>query len=111
MVWPSSSRSFDLDNVIYSYTQAAQKTESLLCPAGLAWKYAWQMDASLPLYGSDSFHPSLSGSVLATLTIYGALRNKKDFKFIQYSQSSWKSEISEAKLETLKQAALKALNK
>ena len=111
MVWPSSSRSFDLDNVIYSYTQAALKTESLLCPAGLAWKYAWQEDAGLPLYGPDGFHPSLTGSVLAALTIYGALRNKKDFKFIQYSQSSWKSEISEAKFETLKQAALKALDK
>ena len=109
MVWPSRSRSFDLDNVIYSYTQAAEKTESLLCPAGLAWKYAWQMDAELPLYGFDNFHPSLTGSVLAALTIYGALRNKKAFKFIQYSQFSWKSEIPEAKFEILKQVALKAL--
>ena len=108
MVWPSRSRSFDLDNVIYSYTQAAEKTGSLLCPAGLAWKYAWQMDAELPLYGFDNFHPSLTGSVLAALTIYATLRDKKASKSIQYNRLSWKSEISEVKFEVLKEAALKA---
>jgi hypothetical protein len=111
MVWPAVNRSFDLDNVIYSYTNAAQKTKSLLCPAGLAWKYAWQVNAELPLYGNDNFHPSMTGSVLAALTIYGALRDKKDFNFVKYHQLSWKSELSEAKFEILKQAALKSLGK
>ncbi len=107
MVWPSISRSFDLDNVIYSYTQAAQQTESLLCPAGLAWKYA----PDLPLYSPDNFHPSLAGSVLAAFTIYGALKDKKDFSFVQYNHISWKSAISEAQFEKMKEAALKALKK
>jgi hypothetical protein len=111
MVWPALNRSFDLDNVIYSYTNAAKKTESLLCATGLAWKYAWQTNAELPLYGNDNFHPSVMGSALAALTIYGALRDKKDFNFVKYSQLSWKSDVSEAKFEILKQAALKALKK
>jgi len=68
MVWPSKARSFDLDNVVHSYSNAAVKTSSLLCPAGLAWKYAWQSDSSLSLYSFDNFHPSLTGSVLAALT-------------------------------------------
>ncbi|MEQ8425170.1 MAG: hypothetical protein RIA63_10710, partial [Cyclobacteriaceae bacterium] len=61
MVWPSKSRSFDHDNVIYSYSNTAKKTASLLCPAGLAWKYAWEEDPNLPLYGNDNFHPSIMG--------------------------------------------------
>lgn len=111
MVWSAMSRSFDMDNVIYSYTQAAQKTESLLCPAGLAWKNAWQTDPNLPLYTTDNFHPSLTGSVLAALTIYGVLKEKKDFSFIQYTKVSWKSQISEIDFEKMKAAALKALTK
>jgi hypothetical protein len=111
MVWPSASRSFDLDNVIFSYTQAATQTSSLLCPAGLAWKHAWQADAQLPLYGADGFHPSVTGSVLAALTIYGVLKDKNNFEFINYSNVSWKNEMTAAQYKTLKQAALKALGK
>ncbi len=107
MVWPSVSRSFDLDNVIYSYTQAAQKTKSLLCPAGLAWKNA----ADLPLYSADNFHPSLTGSILAALTIYGVLKEHTDFSFLQYQRISWKSQVSERDFDKLKAAALKALTK
>ncbi|MES1220507.1 MAG: SGNH/GDSL hydrolase family protein [Bacteroidota bacterium] len=111
MVWPSKARSFDLDNVISSYTKAAEKTSSLLCPAGLAWKYAWQADSMMPLYSSDNFHPSVTGSVLSALTIYGRLTNKNDFDFIQYDNCTWKKDISEEKLKVLKKAALKAIGK
>ncbi len=111
MVWPSSSRFFDLDNVIDSYTQAAKQTQSILCPAGLAWKYAWQSTPSLPLYGNDNFHPSMTGSVLAAFTVYGALTNKANFDFLTTEKSPWSNEISEKNLELLKQAALKAMAK
>ncbi|HEY6502769.1 MAG TPA: hypothetical protein VIZ28_02225 [Chitinophagaceae bacterium] len=111
MVWPSKARSFDHDNVINSYTNAATKTASLLCPAGLAWKYAWQTDPELPLYSPDNFHPSTTGSVLAALTIYGSLAGKKNFDFIQYENCSWKNEISKDRLNVLVQAAVKALSK
>lgn len=111
MVWPSKARSFDLDNVISSYTNAAAKTSSLLCPAGLAWKYAWQDDAGLPLYSSDYFHPSITGSLLAALTIYGTLTGKNDFSFIQYDKSFWKNEVDSASLVKLVNAAVKAIDK
>jgi hypothetical protein len=111
MVWPSKARSFDWDNVIISYANAAGKTASLLCPAGLAWKYAWQADSSLPLYSPDNFHPSLTGSVLAALIIYGSLMGKDNFDFVEFSNYMWKNEMTEGRWEVLKQSALKALNK
>jgi hypothetical protein len=109
MVWPSKSRSFDRDGVITSYTKAAAATGSLLCPAGLGWKYAWQTDPSLPLYGADNFHPSVMGTVLAALTVYGAITGKMDFGFIQHNNCSWKVEVDAASFDTLKNAAIKAL--
>jgi hypothetical protein len=109
MVWPSSERLFDLDNVIHSYSNAAKQTASMLCPAGLAWKKAWETNPNLPLYSADGFHPSLMGSVLAALTIYGVLNNKDNFDFIQYETCSWKKEVSKSDFELLKRVALKAM--
>jgi hypothetical protein len=109
MVWPSESRIFDLDNVIYSYTQAAKTSSATLFPAGLAWKYAWQIDPDLPLYGSDRFHPSVAGSLLAAMTIYAVLQGKTNFDFIQRNNATWASEVSDDQLVKLKQAALKAI--
>ena len=109
MVWPSKARLFDLDNVIRSYTNAAEKTGSLLCPAGLGWKYAWQASPSIPLYGPDDFHPGMDGSVLAALTVYGVLAEKNDFNFIRHSKCSWKTEVDKSKFEILAAAALKAI--
>lgn len=111
MVWPSANRSFDFDNVIQSYTNAANATQSLLCPAGLAWKNAWNTDSTLPLYSDDDFHPSRMGSALAAITIYASLQNKATLDFIHPTEMSWKKEVSEDKLIILKQAALKALGK
>ena len=109
MVWPSKSRSFDLDNVIYSYTHAAKETGSLLCPAGLAWKNAWALDSSLALYGADNFHPGITGTVLAALTIYGAITGKSNFYFISHNSISWNENISKKQLDILKKAAIAAL--
>ena len=111
MVWPSSTRFLDLDNVIFSYTQAAKQTQSLLCPAGLAWKYAWQSTPSLPLYGNDNFHPSITGSLLAAFTVYGTLTHKANFDFLPTENPSWSHDVSAKNLELLKQAALKAMAK
>lgn len=111
MVWPSKSRSFDLDNVIYSYAHAADKTKSMLCPAGLAWKNAWALDSSLALYGADNFHPGIAGSVLAALTIYKTVTGINNFDFIRYDNISWHDEISKEKLDILKQAATGSLKK
>lgn len=106
MVWPSLSRSFDLDNVIYSYTEAAKVANAVLCPAGLAWKKAWEEDKSLGLYSRDDFHPNVKGSVLAALTIYASLFNKTNLDFIELDKTSWRKEMTEKEFDLLKRSAL-----
>ena len=108
-VWPSKSRSFDLDRVIGSYKKAAEQTNSLLAPAGLAWKIAWKANPGLPLYGPDDFHPSTKGSLLAAMTIYATIKRKNNFDFLHSSKASWQLEVPEAELEIGKSAALEAL--
>jgi hypothetical protein len=71
MVWPVRGHSFDA--VSASYREAATKSGSLIIPAGEAWRIALRMDATLPLYSADGFHPSPAGTYLAALTAYRAL--------------------------------------
>lgn len=106
-VWPSQARSFDRDACIDSYASAAEASNALLCPAGLAWKLAWEKDPKLPLYGPDQFHAGIHGSVLAAMTIYAAIQGKKDLDFIK--KSKWPS-ISKAQLDVMKSAAIRSLN-
>ena len=56
-----------------SYRLAAEDVSGILLPAGDAWVAAWRQDEGLKLYGSDGFHPTLLGSYLAALAIYGGL--------------------------------------
>jgi hypothetical protein len=73
MVWPSSARRGDFDGVSRSYRAAAEDAGAVLLPAGDAWRAAWTIDASLPLYGTDGFHPSRAGTALAAIVIYEGL--------------------------------------
>lgn len=102
MVWPALEREFDRDNCIASYTNAAN---ALLCPAGLAWKLAWQRDRSIPFYGPDNFHPSFHGSFLAAMVIYTAIKGKKNLDFITKPEG-----VSDAQFEIMKRAAIEAVN-
>jgi hypothetical protein len=76
MVWPSRARSFDFDGVSESYRMAADRVQGLLLPAGDAWRAAWRMDPTLPLYGPDGFHPSPTGSYLAALVMFERITGK-----------------------------------
>ena len=109
MVWPSKARYADFDKVITSYSKAASQTNSLLCPAGIAWQRAWRMDSSLALYGPDEFHPSLAGSVLSALAIYGSLWKKSNFDFIKEDAMSWQDQVDTPTFQTLKKAAIEAI--
>ena len=73
MVWPESNRREVFPQVSDSYRLAAQDVGGILLPVGDAWLAAWRRNAALPLYGSDGFHPTLTGSYLAALTIYSGL--------------------------------------
>jgi len=72
-VWPPKDRTAFFEDVIESYRLAAEDVRGVLLPVGQAWLDAWSRDADLPLYGPDDFHPSVEGSYLAALVIYGRL--------------------------------------
>jgi hypothetical protein len=73
MVWPSQARRADFERASASYAAAARAVDGVLLPAGDAWRRAWRLDADLPLYGPDGFHPSRLGSILGALIIYRGL--------------------------------------
>ena len=73
MVWPDFTRRDFFDDVSDSYTAAAEAVDGMLFPVGRAWLAAWDADASLPLYGSDGFHPSTLATYLAALVILDRL--------------------------------------
>ena len=70
MVWPSSDRRADFDDVRLSYATAARDVDGTLLAVGDAWRAAWRRDSRLPLYGADGFHPTKLGSYLAALVMY-----------------------------------------
>jgi hypothetical protein len=63
----------DFDASAESYRLAAEDIGGPFLAAGNAWRAAWAVDAGLPFYSSDGFHPSVTGSYLAALTIFGGL--------------------------------------
>jgi len=73
MVWPESYRPQAFPDVSDSYRIAAEDVGGILLPAGDAWLAAWRQKPDLRLYGPDGFHPTLLGSYLAALAIYGGL--------------------------------------
>ncbi len=73
MVWPDSYRPQAFPDVRAAYRLAAEDVEGILLPAGDAWLAAWRSEPGLGLYGSDGFHPTVLGSYLAALAIYGGL--------------------------------------
>lgn len=109
MVWPSKGRLFDLDNVIFSYSNAGKKNNSIICAAGLAWKKTWATDPSISLYGPDGFHPDLSGSLLSAMVIYGTLIGKHEFEQLQSGNTSWSKYINAKTLDVLKNTAKEAI--
>jgi hypothetical protein len=73
MVWPPADNLEAFDAVRASYQKAAQAVGGLFLPAGEAWRAAWAVNADLPLYGPDGFHPSELGTYLAALVISEAI--------------------------------------
>lgn len=70
MTWPPSSRLAYFDAVRDSYRAAARAVDGKFFPVGEAWREAWRRDPSLPLYGSDGYHPAPLGTLLAAYVIY-----------------------------------------
>jgi hypothetical protein len=72
-VWPQLVNFSDFDASAESYRLAALDVNGLLLAAGNAWRAAWVREATTPLYSSDGLHPSVQGSYLAALTIFGGI--------------------------------------
>jgi len=106
MVWPSKARLFDLYNVIYSYCNAAKTHKAIICAAGLAWKKTWVLDSGMELYGSDGFHPDITGSLLSAMVIYGTITGNKQFNAQELENASWSRKLSVAIFNSLKQVAI-----
>jgi hypothetical protein len=71
--WARQDNPQSLDAAGESATQAARAVGGIVAPIGIAWKMALADDPTLPLYGSDGYHPAPAGSALAALTIYDRL--------------------------------------
>lgn len=72
-VWPQLVNFSDFDASAESYRLAALDVNGLLLAAGNAWRAAWVRDATAPLYSSDGLHPSIQGSYVAALTLFGGV--------------------------------------
>src|SRR5688500_5029413 len=53
-----------------------QDVNGMLFPVAAAWLAAWRRDPTLVLYAPDGLHPSVEGSYLAALVIYGVLYDR-----------------------------------
>ncbi len=73
MVWPAKVNYHTFDGVIKNYTDAAERSGSLLCPVGSVWKGHFDSTNDFSYYGPDQFHPSLEGSKVAAQVIYETL--------------------------------------
>lgn len=107
MVWPAEERSFDFPGVSDSYSDAADLIDGLLFPAGEAWLDAWSLDADMPLYGTDRFHPSPLGSYLAALVMVEQLTGL-DPRAVTSEIPGFRGAATTTQLEVLRRAAMQA---
>jgi hypothetical protein len=73
MVWPAYANYYNFEGVIKNYTEAANITNSILCPVGTRWKTYIDETRDLSYYDFDLFHPSPKGSQVAAEVIYQSL--------------------------------------
>lgn len=73
MVWPARANYHTFPGVIANHTEAAQQTNSILCPVGQVWKIHMDATKDFSYYSADEFHPSLAGSQSAAEIIVNAL--------------------------------------
>jgi hypothetical protein len=67
------SRPTMIDSVAYAYTYIGAQLGALVCPAGLAWKHAMEVDDHVQLYDFDGLHPNQLGTYLSSCVIYASI--------------------------------------
>jgi len=74
--WSRQAFPQSLDAAGESALAAARAVGGIIVPIGIAWRDALTADPTLPLYGSDGYHPAPAGTLLAALTIYDRLTGR-----------------------------------
>ena len=69
MVWPAIANFDTFDAVIDNYTDAANLNNAISCNVGQIWKHHIDGSNDYSYYGTDGFHPSVTGSELAAQII------------------------------------------
>lgn len=112
MVWPSSNRTSDFDDVSQSYRLAARQVDGLLFPVGEAWRLAGKRDAKLALYSPDGLHPTPAGSYLAALVMYERLYGRSPVglpgKLSLKEGAGTAVDLTDAETNVLQEAAVEA---
>ncbi|REH54860.1 hypothetical protein C7448_102388 [Tenacibaculum gallaicum] len=86
MVWPSVRYYHTFDKVIENHKFAAKQNKALLFPVGSIWKEYNTYKDKQSLYSLDNFHPSTTGSFLATLTIFHQLHPTKNLQQLPFKK-------------------------
>ena len=113
MVWPSSSRTSDFDDVSQSYRLAARQVDGLLFPVGEAWRLAAKRHTKMDLY-SDDLHPTPAGSYLAALVMYQQLYGESPIGLpakLSLEKGAVAVDLSDAEAKLLQEAAAEANRK
>jgi hypothetical protein len=112
-VWPTVGRMQDFPRAIESYQLAAADVNGVFLPVATAWLAAWSRDSTLSLYSPDGLHPSVSGSYLSALVIYGRLANHSVVGLPSTLQlrSGGRIVVNPSTARTLQDAAAEALSK
>lgn len=63
------------DRIFTTYTDMAYENGGTVAPVGVAWRNVRNKHPEIELYIEDNFHPSLAGSYLAALTLFGTMVN------------------------------------
>lgn len=69
MVWPSLNNYHTFKDVIENHREASSLNDAILLPVGEVWKEHFDSTENFDYYGTDGFHPSKKGSVVAAETI------------------------------------------
>lgn len=69
MTWPKKRYPENLQKMIDTYTELAEKTGSLLAPVGKVWKYVQDRDPDIELYYRDGEHASVYGDLLIAMVM------------------------------------------
>ncbi|MCU0636530.1 MAG: hypothetical protein MUE41_16800, partial [Gemmatimonadaceae bacterium] len=75
-VWPTIARRADATRARGSYIAAAQAIDGVVAPAGTAWSIALAAPSPPALYDVDGLHASMTGSVLAALTLHARITGR-----------------------------------